>query len=140
MDLIQRTQDACAQLTRYGAEVATSELADVLEALADLNDDLHHGRDDDLIHEGINQVKALLDAVAPGDASSPSIRIGHAYRLRLGPGHIANCKMHVRAIVDRHYVVVAVYSNRRGWQHRIEHLDVLRRWREEGRLTPAGKT
>jgi len=46
--------------------VATPELADVLEALTDINDDLWHARDPALIKAQVEKVKALLDAVAAG--------------------------------------------------------------------------
>ena len=42
--LVERTVDACEQLQRYGGGVANEHLAEALEALVELNDDVHHGR------------------------------------------------------------------------------------------------
>lgn len=64
MDLAFRTTNACDQLTRYGGGVASAELADVLDALTDINDDIWNGRHPALIKEQIEKAKALLDAVA----------------------------------------------------------------------------
>lgn len=61
--LTYRTRDACAQLTRYGGGVASEELADVLDTLTDLNDDMHHGRADSLVQEQVEKMKAQLDRV-----------------------------------------------------------------------------
>lgn len=44
-DLVVRTQNACDQLTRYANAVFDDPLADALETLTDVNDDLWHGRD-----------------------------------------------------------------------------------------------
>jgi len=68
MDLAFRTRNACDQLMRYGGGVANTQLAEVLDKLTDINDDLQHGRDPLLIQEGVEKAKALLDAVA---ASAP---------------------------------------------------------------------
>lgn len=64
MDLAFRTAVACNQLTRYGGGVANIELADVLDALADINDDLCNDRNPELICEQIDRSKALLDILA----------------------------------------------------------------------------
>lgn len=64
MDLAFRTRNACDQLMRYGGGVANIELAEVLDKLADINDDIQHGRDQGLIYEQVSKAKALLDAVA----------------------------------------------------------------------------
>jgi hypothetical protein len=64
MDLAFRTQNACAQLTRYGGRVASAELAAVLESLTDINDDMQHGRDIRLLRAKVEKAKALLDLVA----------------------------------------------------------------------------
>lgn len=69
MDLAFRTQNACDQLTRYGGGVASAELADVLDVLTDINDDLWHGRDQALIKEQVEKAKKLLDAVAVPNAA-----------------------------------------------------------------------
>jgi hypothetical protein len=42
-DLGQRLDDAIDQLKRYGS-LYSSEVADLLDAVTDLNDDLHHAR------------------------------------------------------------------------------------------------
>lgn len=62
-DLAFRTQIACNQFTRYAGAVASAELADVLDALAAINDDVWHGRDPSIIKQQIEKAKALLDAV-----------------------------------------------------------------------------
>jgi len=59
-----RTRNACDQLTRYGGAVFNNEVADVLDALTDINDDLWHGRDPNLICKQVDKAKALLDAVS----------------------------------------------------------------------------
>ena len=58
-----RTHAAIDQLTRYGDAVQSEELVAVLEQLTDINDDLAHGRDPQLIKEGVEKAKALLDLV-----------------------------------------------------------------------------
>lgn len=64
MTLEFRTRDACYQLTRYDGGVFNTELADVLDALTDINDDMQHGRDSALIKEQIEKAKLLLDTLA----------------------------------------------------------------------------
>jgi hypothetical protein len=63
-DLAFRTRNACDQLTRYSNAVYNAELADVLEKLTDINDDLQNGRDPALVRAGVAEAKALLDALA----------------------------------------------------------------------------
>lgn len=70
-DLAFRTKNACDQLTRYGGEVASSELADVLDVITDINDDICNGRDKAIIKQQIEKAKALLDAVAAAELISP---------------------------------------------------------------------
>ena len=53
--LRQRTDDACDQLTRYGG-VYNEELADALEELTNINDDLCNDRD-----TAFNKIRDLLD-------------------------------------------------------------------------------
>lgn len=65
-DLEFRTRNACGQLTRYAGAVASTELADVLDTLTDLNDDLWHGRDPSIIREQIEKAKTQLDVIAAG--------------------------------------------------------------------------
>lgn len=72
MDLAFRTRNACDQLMRYGGGVATAQLADVLDVLADINDDIQHGRNPTLIRGQVERAKALLDAV--GFELSGSVR------------------------------------------------------------------
>ena len=61
-DLLFRTWNACDELSRYGG-VYNVELVEVLEQITEINDDLHHGRDPELIRSGIEKAKALLDQV-----------------------------------------------------------------------------
>jgi hypothetical protein len=63
-DLAFHTRCACDQLTRYGGAVWSVELLDVLEKLTDLNDELQHGRAQELVRARIAEAKALLDRVA----------------------------------------------------------------------------
>jgi hypothetical protein len=70
MDLIFRTRNACGQLTRYSEAVASAELADVLDALTDINDDIWHGRDLTIIKRQVEKTKSLLDAVVAAAAGS----------------------------------------------------------------------
>lgn len=65
MRLDQRTDDICGQLTRYSGEVASEELADLLDVIVDINDDLWHGRDASLLVENIAKAKTLLDEIKP---------------------------------------------------------------------------
>jgi len=61
-DLAYRTKCASVQLMRYGG-VASAELADVLDGLTDLNDDISNGRDPALIQQKIEELKTLLDLI-----------------------------------------------------------------------------
>jgi len=58
------TRNAIEQLLRYGGGPWSSELIDVLEKLADINDDLQHARASDLVRAKIAEAKALLDRLA----------------------------------------------------------------------------
>jgi hypothetical protein len=60
--MCRRTDDICGQLQRYGG-VCSDTLLDVLDVIVTINDDLCHGRHQDLIKEEIEQVKGLLDKV-----------------------------------------------------------------------------
>jgi hypothetical protein len=66
-DLASRTRAACDQLTRYGGAVATPELAAVLEALTDLNDNLHHDRDAMIGHNQVRFIIHLVYALAEAE-------------------------------------------------------------------------
>ena len=61
VDLGQRTDDAYRQLTRYGGSVYNHEVADVIAAVVNLNDDMSHDRHIDLIRLGVEKAKAELD-------------------------------------------------------------------------------
>ena len=63
-DLAFRTRNACDQLTRYSGAVDNEELADLLDKLTDLNDDMCHGRSATIIRQQIAEMKALLDQIA----------------------------------------------------------------------------
>jgi hypothetical protein len=63
VDLGQRTDDACRQLTRYGGSVYNHEVADVIDAVVNLNDDMFHDRHIDLIRSGVEKAKAELEAL-----------------------------------------------------------------------------
>lgn len=63
-DLAFRTRNACDQLTRYSGSVASEELADLLDQLADLNDNVWHGRSPIIIYENAEAMKALLYRIA----------------------------------------------------------------------------
>lgn len=63
MSLAERTNDIVDQLTRYGGEVASDELADVLWQLTDVNDDMHRGRDPEVILAAIEKTERLLAAL-----------------------------------------------------------------------------
>lgn len=64
MDLDFRTRNACAQLTRYGG-VYSEPLANLLDAISDLNDDLHHMRDYTVVTQALFRVKLLSQAMTP---------------------------------------------------------------------------
>lgn len=58
--LVQRAEDAYAQLDRYGAPEAP--IVEMLEALSDINDDLKHGRDyKQVVQPNIQKLRDLLD-------------------------------------------------------------------------------
>lgn len=59
----QRTKDAFSQFTRYSSGIATDELADVLDSLTNINDDIENGRHTSCIKETVEQSKTQLDAV-----------------------------------------------------------------------------
>jgi putative transcriptional regulator len=63
-DLAFRSRNALDQLLRYGGEPWSTELVEVLEKLADINDDLQHGRASKLVLSQITGAKALLDRLA----------------------------------------------------------------------------
>ena len=60
-ELSQRTEDACGQLTRYGGSIWSHELADILDKIVDLNDNLWHGRHIEIIKSDVGDAKILLD-------------------------------------------------------------------------------
>jgi hypothetical protein len=66
-DLASRTRDVCDRLARYGGAVATPELAAVLEALTDLNDNLHHDRDAMIGQEQVRLIIHLLYVLAEAE-------------------------------------------------------------------------
>ena len=63
IDLVTRTYDVCGQLTRYGGAVFSDELASVLEALAELNDDLHHDRAKSVTQADLSELRERLEAL-----------------------------------------------------------------------------
>lgn len=63
LPLSERTDYVCSQLTRYGDGIQSPELADALDEIVEINDDIAHSRDPTLIREGIERAKRLLDAV-----------------------------------------------------------------------------
>lgn len=65
MSLFDRTHDALFQMQRYGC-VFDENVAEALEALTDVNDDLHHGRDKKCIAESVAKVRAALDKIDAG--------------------------------------------------------------------------
>lgn len=62
-DLTQRTVDSFNQLTRYGSVPYCEELVIALEILADINDDLWHGRNPSLTLENTDRVRWVLDRI-----------------------------------------------------------------------------
>ena len=66
-DLAFRTRFVCSQLTRYGNSVFCIELAELLDVVAEINDDLNHARTGDLLLERINEAKAVLDKLYLND-------------------------------------------------------------------------
>lgn len=68
-ELIFRTHNACDQLARYSESAASRQLVEVLEELAELNDDLWHSRHPSIIRERIASIKAALDRVAAAECS-----------------------------------------------------------------------
>lgn len=63
-DLDFRTRCACAQLTRYGG-LHSESLVHLVEAISDLNDDLHHMRDHTVIAQALQRVKLLSARLGP---------------------------------------------------------------------------
>lgn len=63
-DLGVRTRNACDRLTRYSGAVASEELADLLDQLADLNDNVWHGRSPIVIYENAEAMKGLIYRIA----------------------------------------------------------------------------
>lgn len=61
MSPFSRTQDALLQMQRYGA--ADENVADALEALSEVNDDLAHDRSRECVLEGLAKVRAALDKI-----------------------------------------------------------------------------
>lgn len=61
-ELGQRLSDSIAQLDRYGG-LYSHALADVLESLTCINDDMYHDRGPNCIKEVVDKTKAELDAV-----------------------------------------------------------------------------
>ncbi len=58
-----RIGDASDQLLRYG-DVADERLLDVLDALTDINDDMHHARHKDIVSEACKKAVELLHEIA----------------------------------------------------------------------------
>ena len=54
------TEGICGQLTRYGC-VANEKLADVLDEIVEINDDIHNGRHVTCIEKSVLNAKRLLD-------------------------------------------------------------------------------
>lgn len=61
--LIDRTDFACEQLKRYGASVQTEAIADALDALTNVNDDVAHARHPTCVKESTDKVRAALDRI-----------------------------------------------------------------------------
>ena len=61
--LESRTDNACDQLTRYGGAVATEELAQLLEKLTDLNDNICNMRSLEVIKNNIAHMQFLLTCI-----------------------------------------------------------------------------
>ncbi len=59
-ELIDRTNNAFMELSRYGSYVWSLEFVELLEKLADINDDLCHGRSS---KEDFDEAKELLDRI-----------------------------------------------------------------------------
>lgn len=62
-DLATRTEDACGQLARYGG-VFNSDLADLLDCVAEINDDLHNDRARHLIEAQVKKAQTILGRIA----------------------------------------------------------------------------
>ena len=69
--LHSRTVDICHQLDRYGGGVFCSEIADALEIIADINDDMHHFRERNGIIKSIESAKEALDNLSLKLIESP---------------------------------------------------------------------
>lgn len=65
------TDDACAQLVRYGGGVFDDSLLSALQAFTDLNDDIWHARHKSIIVDDVNKIKQLLDKVLDKHATAP---------------------------------------------------------------------
>jgi hypothetical protein len=62
-DLQFRFQQVLGQLTRHSSGPAGGSLVDALEALADLNDDMEHGRDPQVCRDALTRIRAALDQI-----------------------------------------------------------------------------
>lgn len=62
-ETLDRLDDIFEQFRRYGGG-PRKRILDVLEKLTDVNDDIEHMRDPDLIRAGIAEAKALMDGLA----------------------------------------------------------------------------
>lgn len=58
-----RLRDAIAQLRRYGTP--PDDIIDVLEALAEVNDDRMHGRSRGCVEESINDLRGSVERLDP---------------------------------------------------------------------------
>jgi hypothetical protein len=54
-------REICGQLDRYSTGTMTDCFIDLLWVMADINDDLAHGRDHSLIRENVEKARTLLD-------------------------------------------------------------------------------
>lgn len=64
MDQKTRVDDAAGQLLRYSGAVADERLLDVLDLLTDINDDMSHARNKDLVAEACEKATEILRAIA----------------------------------------------------------------------------
>lgn len=60
-DLAFRTRVVCSQLTRYGNSVFCIELVELLDVVAEINDDLCNARSATCVLKAVNKAKAVLD-------------------------------------------------------------------------------
>jgi len=109
-DLAFRTRNACGQLTRYGGAVFSTELAEVLDAITDINDDLHHMRDAALVRDQIERAKSLLDALAAGLGPANKLEIIPVYKRFWWPHVYARerARWQVKVLVGYRYFVDGV--------------------------------